>query len=174
MAWTYGYRTAQLELHELINRLASDLKSLIADKIAPKRPVVRQLRPQDIGLDKPEWEVRIPAGSTTVTAYSFTVPERKAIAIFGIYRDNAIVKELRIKAGAKDVAVIPLQELDVIVNSGEYYNVKFLTGEDILKIPERTTITIIATVYPAPTSDVTVRLGLLGIIAEAEGDTISL
>jgi len=165
MAWTYGYRTAQRELHDLINRLASDLKSLIADKVAPKRPIVRQLRPQDIGLPNPEWEITLPAKQPNPVVLSFTVPERKAIAIFGVYKDTPLIKELKIKAGAKDVALIELQELDVIVNAGEYKNVKFFTDEDILKIPERTTITIEAIVYPAPTSDTKVKLGLLGIIA---------
>lgn len=174
MAWTYAYSIAKEELHELIKKLGEDLKGLIADKVSPKRPIARQLRPQDIGLANPEWEITIPAGSTEVTVYEFDVPENKAIAIFGIASDEASIKELEIYAGSKRVAVIPLQDLYVVKGYGDYTSVKFLTGDDILKIPERTHIKIVAKVYPAPESDITTKLTLFGVIAEAEGETISL
>jgi hypothetical protein len=173
MAWTYAYSIAKEEVNELVRKLGEDLKRIIADKVAPKRAITRQLRPEDIGLPNPSWEVTIPAGATEVTLYQFTVPQTKAVGIFGFYSDYDAIKEIEVYAGSKRVAVIPLEEMYYFSGRGDYV-AKFLTGEDILKIPERTEVRIVGKVYPAPTSSATARLLLLGVIAEAEGDVVSL
>lgn len=172
MAWTYGYSIAKEELNELIRKLGEDLKGLIVNKIAPKRPIVRQLRPQDLGYANPSWEIKIPAGATKYEI-NFTVPENKAIGIFGFSCVGSdIVKEVEVYAGSKRVALIPLEDVYTVLNYSEY-NAKFLTGEDILKIPERTNVKLVLNVYPAPGADTPVKFVILGVIAEAEGDLIS-
>lgn len=175
MAFTYGYALESTRLAEIIERLGDELKRIIANAIAPVVPVVRQLRPQDLGLTRLDWKVTIPAGQTEVEVVSIEIPSDSAIGIlgFGVDKDS-VIEEVVIRAGARDVAIVSLTDLKHVTQYASDYatGIKFLTGADILKIPPRTRISIRVRLAEPLTSAKTEKFIVYGLIAEPNGKVV--
>lgn len=76
-----------------------------------KRLVVRQLRPQDLGLPGPEWMFQVRSGRNTLLRYR--VRDDQAIVIFGFYNQSPSPKvvQLEVLRGGVRRLIIVMQEL---------------------------------------------------------------
>ena len=131
--------------------------------VGPRRLVVRQLRPQDLGLAGPEWRFHVMRDHSEIVRAR--VPEDMAIVIFGVYNQSPSpkVQQLEIWRNASRRLLLVLQELytkgyDPMGVFAEFE--VFRPGDEIRLVAWAS-------------SDGEEAIGLLGYVAEPEGVTVS-
>ncbi len=127
--------------------------------LGPRRLVVRQLRPEDVGLPGPQWRLRVSPGDVEVVRAR--LPEDRALVLFGFYNQSPSpsVHQLELWRNGSRRLIVVLQELytrgyDPIGVLAEFE--VFRPGDE-LRLVARSV------------AEGEELLGLLGYVAEPEG-----
>ena len=125
----------------------------------PKRIVVRQLRPQDLGLPGPDWRLQVKVGMDVVLRSK--VRDDQVIVIFGFYNQSPSPKVMQlelIRDGVRRLIIV-LQEL----YTKGYDPMGVLADFEVLRPGDE--LQLIAYSIGAGEEE----LGIMGYVAEPEG-----
>ncbi len=127
------------------------------------RIVVRQLRPEDLGLRGPEWRFRVSKGESEVLRAR--VPDHKAVVVFGVYNQTPSprVQQLELWRNTSRRLLLVLQEL----YTKGYDPIGVLAEFEVLRPGDEVRLVAWAS------GEGEEVLGLLGYVAEPEGVTVS-
>ncbi|MGC9072199.1 MAG: hypothetical protein ACP5HK_05860 [Acidilobus sp.] len=127
--------------------------------VSPRRIVVRQVRPEDLGLPGPEWRFSVRAGEVEILRR--VMPRDRALVIFGVYNQapQPRVQQLELWRNGSRRLILVLQEL----YTRGYDPMGVLAEFEVIRPGD------LVRVLARSTGDGEELLGMMGYVAEPEG-----